>query len=183
MNRRRRQGSARAAQSARPDPLQVDDRASPTPERMRRAGPDFKRGATGQITLGDNPLDRSLARGVISKEQYLAAYKYRHHWYHCGLAERLESADLNGRFLKDPSNYSSLPKSEAQLLHRQRYREAVQTIGKIGARVLDSVVCRDVALEQMGYALGWSSRPQAYAAAVERMRMALDALRKLWGVG
>jgi hypothetical protein len=170
-------------QSTHEDPVQIDNRASPTPERMRRAGRDFKRGATGEITLGDNPLDRSLARGVISKEQYLAAYKYRHHWYHCGLAERLESADLNWRLVKDPANYCGIPKSETQLFHRQRYREAVQAIGKIGARVLDSVVCHDVALEQMGYALGWSSRPQAYAAAVERMKTALDALCKLWGVG
>jgi hypothetical protein len=183
MNRRRRQTSAPAVQSDPNNPLQVDDRASPTPERMRRAGPDFKRGAMGQITLGDNPLDRSLARGVITPGQYLAAYKYGHHWYHCGLAERLQSADLNGRFVMDPANYCVIPKSETQLFHRQRYREAVQAIGKIGSRVLDSVVCRDVALEQVGYALGWSSRPQAYAAAVERMRTALDALCKLWGVG
>jgi hypothetical protein len=44
-------------------------------------------------------------------------------------------------------------------------------------------VCREVALEQVGYTLGWSSRAQAYAAAVERMKVALDELCKLWRVG
>ena len=59
----------------------------------------------------------------------------------------------------------------------------MQTIGKIGSQVLDSVVCRDVGLEQMGYALGWGTHAQAYAAAVESMKTALDALCTLWGIG
>ena len=75
-----------------------------------------------------------------------------------------------------------MPRSENQLFHRQRYREAVQAIGKIGSHVLDWVVCRDIEFAQVGYTLGWSSRAQAYAAAVERMKMALDELCKLWGI-
>jgi hypothetical protein len=58
----------------------------------------------------------------------------------------------------------------------------VQAIGKIGSHVLDWAVCRETALEQVGYSLGWSSRPQAYAAAVERAKIALDALCRLWGI-
>jgi hypothetical protein len=44
-------------------------------------------------------------------------------------------------------------------------------------------VCRETPLEQVGYTLGWSSRPQAYAAAAERAKAALDDLCKLWGIG
>jgi hypothetical protein len=73
--------------------------------------------------------------------------------------------------------------TENQMFHRQRYREAVQAIGKIGSHVLDASVCRELALDQVGYSLGWSSRPQAYAAAAERMKLALDELCKLWGIG
>jgi len=73
--------------------------------------------------------------------------------------------------------------SEGQVFHRQRYREAVQAIGKIGSHVLDSVICREFGFEQVGYALGWTSRPQAHAAAVERMKVALDELCRLWGIG
>jgi hypothetical protein len=72
-------------------------------------------------------------------------------------------------------------KTESQLFHRQRYREAAQAVGKIGSHVLEWAVCREIALEQVGQTLGWSSRPQAYAAAVERMKTALDELCKLWG--
>src|SRR5713101_7765963 len=78
---------------------------------------------------------------------------------------------------------SGTAKTEVQLFHRQRYREATQAIGKIGSHVLDWAVCREIALEQVGYTLGWSSRAQAYAAAVERMKTALEAACKLWGIG
>jgi hypothetical protein len=55
-------------------------------------------------------------------------------------------------------------------------------VGKIGSHVLDWVVCRESRFDQVGYTLGWGSRPQAYAAAVERMKTALDELSKLWGL-
>jgi hypothetical protein len=65
----------------------------------------------------------------------------------------------------------------------KRYREAAQAAGKIGSHVLEWAVCWEVALERVGHALGWSSRPQAYAAALERMKAALDELCQLWGIG
>jgi hypothetical protein len=37
--------------------------------------------------------------------------------------------------------------------------------------------------EQVGYSLGWDSRAQAYAAAAERMKDALETLCALWGIG
>jgi hypothetical protein len=157
--------------------------ALPTPERLRRAGRDFERGDTGQITMRDSPLERALARNALTPEQYSAGQKYRHHWYHAGLADRLESIDLNRIFAIDLGGYSGMAKTESQLFHRQRYREAAQAVGKIGSHVLEWAVCREIALEQVGQTLGWSSRPQAYAAAVERLKTALDELCKLWGIG
>lgn len=168
--------------SARGRPL-VDQRAQPTAERVRRAGVDFERGDTGQITMCDSPLERALARNVITQEQYSAAQKYRHHWYHAGLADPLRSVDLDRIFAPDLGGYSGMAKTESQLFHRQRYREAVQAIGKLGSHVLDWAVCRETPFEQVGYTLGWSSRPQAYAAAAERAKTALDELCKLWGIG
>jgi hypothetical protein len=66
----------------------VERRALPTPERMRRAGADVERGHSGQITMRDAPLERAFARNAITAEQYSAGQKYRHHWYHAGLAGR-----------------------------------------------------------------------------------------------
>lgn len=168
--------------SARGRPL-VGPRAQPTAERLRRAGADFERGDTGQITMRDSPLERALARNVFTPEQYSAAQKYRHHWYHAGLAGPLGSIDLDRIFAPDPGSYSGMARTESQLFHRQRYREAVQAVGKLGSHVLDWAVCREAPLEQVGYTLGWSSRPQAYAAAAERAKTALDELCKLWGIG
>jgi hypothetical protein len=161
----------------------VERRALPTPERMRRAGPDVERGHSGQITMRDAPLERAFARNAITAEQYSAGQKYRHHWYHAGLAGHLESVDLNRVLAIDLGAYAGMAKTENQVFHRQRYREAVQAAGKIGSHVLEWAVCREVALEQVGQALGWSSRPQAYAAALERMKAALDELCQLWGIG
>jgi hypothetical protein len=185
MSRRTRQIQVemrRLPRSARGRPS-LELRAQPTAERMRRAGADFERGDTGQITMRDSPLERALARNVITQEQYSAAQKYRHHWYHAGLAGPLGSIDLDRIFAPDLGGYSGMARTESQLFHRQRYREAVQAVGKLGSHVLDWAVCRETPLEQVGYTLGWSSRPQAYAAAAERAKTALDDLCKLWGIG
>jgi hypothetical protein len=41
-----------------------------------------------------------------------------------------------------------MSRTETQVFHRQRYREAVGAIGKIGSHVMESAVCREIALEQ-----------------------------------
>jgi hypothetical protein len=161
----------------------VERRALPTPERLRRAGRDIERGDSGQITMRDSPLERAFARNAISAEQYSAGQKYRHHWYHAGLAGQLGSLDLNRVLAVDLGGYAGMAKTENQLFHRQRYRESVQAAGKIGSHVLEWAVCREIPLEQVGQALGWSNRAQARAAALERMKAALETLCKLWGIG
>ena len=135
-------------------------------------------------TLAKSPcgIARWSALTRITHHQYSAGQKYRHHWYHAGLAGQLQSVDVNRIFAADRSNFSGMAKTEVQVFHRQRYREATQAVGKIGSHVLDWVVCRETPLEQVGYTLGWGSRPQAYAAAVERMKTALDELCRLWGL-
>jgi hypothetical protein len=169
--------------SKRRTPVRIERRALPTPERLRRAGKDVARGETGQITMRDAPLERAFARGALTAEQYSAGQKYRHHWYHAGLSGGLVSVDLNRVWAVDLGAYAGMAKTERQVFHRQRYREAVQALGKISSHVLEWAVCREFALEQIGQALGWTSRPQAYAAALERMKAALDELCRLWGIG
>jgi hypothetical protein len=134
-------------------------------------------------SLREPVVVETRARKAISPEQYAAAQKYRHHWYFGGLHDHLGSLDLTRILAGHHGDYSSMARSENQAFHRQRFREAVQAIGKIGSHVLDSAVCREMPLEQVGYALGWGNRAQAYAAAAERMKIALDGLCKLWGIG
>src|SRR5215472_6459121 len=133
-------------------------RVSPwTKPRLRLLRRRWAQGAPCAIA----PLERAFARNALTAEQYSAGQKYRHHWYHAGLASQLGSLDLNRVLAVDISGYAGMPKTENQLFHRQRYREAAQAAGKIGSYVLEW----EVALDQVGQALGWSSRAQAYAAA------------------
>ena len=118
--------SARRAGRSRTGHPPVEYRALPTPERMRRAGSDFERGDTGQITMRDSPLERAFARNVVTQEQYRAAQKYRHHWYHAGLSDRLGSIDIGRIFAADLGDFSGMARTETQVFHRQRYREATQ---------------------------------------------------------
>jgi hypothetical protein len=176
-------GSARAKVGRNPAMPGARPRTEPTAERLRRAGSDFERGHSGQITMRDSPLERVFSRGVITQEQYAAGQKYRHHWYHAGLSDHLGSRDLERVWASDVWSFSGMARTEQQVFHCQRYREAVQAIGKLGAHVLDWSVCREVALDQLGNTLGWASRAQAYAAAAERLKASLDVLCKLWGIG
>ena len=168
-------------------PAPADDTRGPTPERLRRAQGfvergNLGRGRTGVVTMRDSPIERALARKNMSEPQYTAALKYRHHWYRAGLASPLSSVELNRIFACDLTNFSGMAKTETQVFHRQRYREAVQHIGMIDAAVVEQVVCQEISLEQAGYKLGWGTKAQAIAAATERMKGALDRLVELWGV-
>ena len=154
----------------------------PTAERLRPAGEDFDRGQTGQVTLRDSPLERAHRRNVITSQQFNAGVKFRHHWYHAGLSENIGSIDLNRIFARDLGGYSGMAKTEAQVFHRQRYREACRTLGLKREYVLSWAICREEPLEKIGAALGWNNRPQAIAAATELLRDGLDALALLWGV-
>ena len=155
--------------------------ANPTPERMRRAGQEHEvggeRGAVRVLTMRDAPLERALSRGAITSSQYTAGEKYRIHWHRSGL-QGLPSSDLGRIF----AGFQELNRSEKQIWHGQRYHEAKDHLGKIDAEMLDALICDETPLEQIGYWLGWHSRSSAIVAATERMKAALDGLRKLWGI-
>src|SRR6266481_5895720 len=149
----------RKSMKSRREPL-VERRALPTPERLRRAGRDFERGDTGQITMRDSPLERAFARNALTPEQYSAGQKYRHHWYHAGLSGGLVSVDLNRVWAVDLGAYAGMAKTERQVFHRQRYREAVQALGKIGSHVLEWALCRETLYA--GGSFGRRAQPSAH---------------------
>lgn len=167
--------------SKRKRPVDLEQRAQPTPERVRQADGaieigDDRRGSK-TLTMRDAPLERALSRGVISRSQYDAGVKFRLHWYRGGMAGNLKTIDLNGVFGGQGSE------TEAKLFHRQQFFHARNSIGNWGAYVLDHVVCLETPLEKVGYSLGWGSKPQAIAVATEHLKIALDGLCRLWGIG
>ena len=160
----------------------IQDKARPTAQRMHHADGAVECGWNGQITMRDAPLERALVRGAINEPQYEAGKKYRHHWYHAGLAGSIGSSDLNRVFGGDNCGFG-MAKTEAEAFHRQRYRQARDKIGPHGETFLELIVCQEVTLERAGYALGWGNKVQAIAAATQQLRGTLDALRALWGIG
>ena len=143
---------------------------------------DDKQG-TQTWTMTDSPLERLRVQDKLSKAEYEGLMKYRIHWYHGGLLPSVGSADLNRVHASDPTNVSGMAKTETQVFHRQKYREASDMIGHRALIVIDNVVLYEHPIEFGGYALGWNNRSQASAAAIEVLRDAGYRLARHWGIG
>jgi hypothetical protein len=163
------------------------DEGKPTQERLAKAEGHIEVGDDAQgtrvYTLRDSPLERLSARGGIDPREYAALMKFKQHWHHAGLQPSVGSIDLTRVFSSDPGMYSGMAKTERQVFHRQRYREAVQHIGMRAALIVERVVCAEQTLEMAGMALNWRTPAQARAAATELLRDAGYRLAQLWGVG
>ena len=160
---------------------------APTAERLRHADGQVEIGDDGQgtriYTLRDAPLDRLNGRGALQPKEYSALMKFKAHWVQAGLQPSLGGIDLARVFASDPGAYSGMAKSERQVFHRQRYREAVRHIGLRASLVVERVVCAEQTLEMAGFALNWRTPAQARAAATELLRDAGERLAVLWGIG
>jgi len=158
-----------------------------TPERAKKAGDHViggkGRGETPTLRLQDSPIDRMFNRDALSGAEYGALQKYKHHWHHAGLESQLGGTDLGRVFSSDPTSMSGMAKTERQVHHRKQYREARALLGHRGGIVTDNVVCSENSLEVAGYAIGWTNKPQAIAAATEYLRDAGYRLARLWGIG
>ncbi len=163
------------------------EQGAPTPERLAKAEGHVEIGNDEQgarvYTLRDSPLERLNARGGIDPREYSALMKFKQHWHHAGLLPSVGGIDLNRVFASDPGSYSGMAKTERQVFHRQRYREAVQHIGLRASLVVERVVCNEQTLEMAGLALNWRTPAQARAAATELLRDAAYRLAQLWGIG
>lgn len=155
-----------------------------TPERLGKAQGDFDVGNDKQggkiYTFTDDVLARTRKRGVIDARQYAAIDKFRHHWHHGGLTPTVGSVDLNRIFAPDLGSFSGMAKSERQVFHRQRYREAVQKMGMRISNVVERIACMDEKIEVVGRSLGWSHPLQARASASEMLITGGDILADLW---
>lgn len=169
------------------DPRLRDERGI-TPERASHSIDDAtewgrdERGRKTVRTMRDAPIERLLAKERLSTNQYRAAEKYKLHWYRGGLCAPLQSIDPNRVFATDTAAFSGMAKSEAQAFHRQQFRDAVQIIGVISAAILDTVVCYEQPLDQVGSMLGWHSKPRGIEATERLMQDALDRLCRHWGI-
>jgi hypothetical protein len=184
----RRTGIAASKKGVKnPEYPSIEIHGSPTEERLRRAGDNFVLGGEDRgvktYTMRDCPLDRAFKKRIISGAEHSALQKYRHHWYHAGQAPHIGSLDLDRIFSGGEGGPAGMPKSEGQVFHRQRWREAQACLGLRSAAVVDRFVCQEQNLELCGQAIGWNSKPQAIAGAAELVKDAGYRLAKLWGIG
>ena len=171
---------------ARAERRSSDDYRGATPERVQKAAGAFTVGDDKQggktWTMMDSPLERLFAQNRLSKSEYDGLVKYRIHWFRAGLQPSLGSVDLNRVFASDPSNFSGMAKSEAQVFHRQKWREACELLGHRAGLIVDNVVCAEQSALMAGMCIGWKNRPQAEAAAIEMLRDAGYRLARHWGL-
>lgn len=165
----------------------VEDPWLPTAERLAKAGIDLTIGGderTGRrYVMRDNPLDRALRKKMISGVQHSALHKYRHHWYHGGLSPILSSVDLNRIFSAEPGGMSGMAKSEGQVFHRKRWREANDALSYKSGIVVSKIVCEEESLDTAGAAIGFASKDKAITEAAKELRKAADILSELWRIG
>jgi hypothetical protein len=158
----------------------------PTPERLRHAGNAYEvaesRGSAGTMTMRDCPLERAFGRGQLEEREYQAGIKFRHHWFHAGMAGQITSLDMDRVFARDLSSMGHMPKSEKQLFHRQRYREACDEMGQRQSQAVEDCVCAEIEFEKIGRKFGFNNDPQARACAVTLIRDGLYRLAKIWGL-
>lgn len=158
----------------------------PTSERLRQSRGDFEiaesRGSSGTMTMRDCPLERIWGRNQLRPEEYQAAIKFRHHWFHSGMAGQISSLNLDGVFARDFSTMGFMAKTEQQAFHRQKFREACDKMGQRPSTAVINVVCEEKHLEGVGKKFGYNNEPQARACALTLVQDGLYRLAKLWGM-
>ena len=156
-------------------------RQGTTPERLRRAD-GHVHVENGVQYLRDDTLDRALNRKRITSRQYDAGKKYRHHWYHAGLAGNLRTS-WDGVFGSE-NMFGGMPRSEAEAFHRKQYRIGRAELEKRQCvDCIEQFVCYEIPLKTVGLnGTRWKTRLQAEAAILERIQIGLDILADCYGM-
>jgi hypothetical protein len=161
---------------------QPDDDAGPTLQRIVHAAGFYdqvgKSRSSRRIVMHDSPLGRAWMRQKVSGEEYYSLRRYLHHWEAAGLQGGLQSADLD-RILavNDPTMRSS---TERQLLHRETYYAARDSLGYRPAFVADHVVLLEYTLTEVGLLMGYQSEAHGRAKAGEILADAGHRLSVFW---
>lgn len=162
----------------------------PTPERLFKSQGCFDvadgRGGTGAITFWDRPLEKAARetkyrKPQITKRQYEAGAKFRHHWERSGMDSDLKSPELD-RVFGGGMFSCGMPKNEGEAHHRAQIRRAYEKLGADGFKFVRDVVAYDLDLSVKGFEFGFRNEAQARAAAFGSFRTLLDMLGDTWGI-
>lgn len=163
-------------------PIDATTRQGTTPERLAKANGNLHV-QNGVQYMRDSMLDCALNRRRISSKQYEAGEKYRHHWYHAGMAGNLISHNFEA-IARAEALFGGMARTENEAFHRQQYRKARRELERVEClNAVEGFVLFDTAPVDLGYALTrWKSRQQAEAAALERIQIGLHVLVGYFGI-
>lgn len=153
------------------DVLQVDPEGKEKPK------------ATGAVrNVAGTPLDRYLARKMISARQFDAGDRFREDWHFAGLTARVVQSyapKVNSSGRAD-AGYA-MPAAERQLYARQRVRGAQKQLGRL-AKPLIAVAIEELNAEDLGKTAGYKQPGQARACGMTMLRLGLDMLADHYGL-
>jgi hypothetical protein len=135
------------------------ERSDPTPERISQAETHFEVSDTLILRFQDDGLGRAFRAGLLDddKEKNRALYgvgqRYHEVWYSAGLAGFVPAMGVEPSVVVSGNDFGGLPRSQFEEGERRRYRDVVQDIGMVRARILDLVICRGFRVEVVD--LGW----------------------------
>lgn len=150
----------------------------PTPERLRKAGPQVEDfiGRSGRLTkrmLDGDVLELLNGRGSITGDQYVAGKTFYQDWYQSGLAAS-GVVDV-AREVVDGGTHK--PVSEHQLDALFRWKRAVQAIGIIHSKPIICLVLLDEPLADYGRRVFRRQHEKpATIAAITALQLGLQAL-------
>ena len=161
------------------------DKSHATIERLNKSDGHYSIGtdaARSVITMRDSSFERLQEK--LSTRQYHAGVKFRHHWYHAGMAGRLQSLDLDRVFSRDTGPNSSLPEAA---FHHKQWRGAVNCLDRISRDITQAVtwlVCEEKTLTMVGSNLIGRNRPERSQRrdAFKSLVMGLDGLVVFWSL-
>ena len=165
----------------------LDERGG-TKERLSKDA--WEVGDSGVITVRQSPIERAVKRGTFTARQGLAAERFQVHWYRASMAGQIGSADLL-KIFGTTLDFTRLGGSEQAEAHYHCWKNAIKAVrakldnagsrGDHGVRLLDLIVCREVAFQPAGEAIGFGAK-DADIMARTLMRSALNILIEQWGL-
>ncbi len=156
----------------------LDQIITPTAERLTHANDNFIIDATTRATKIQNPIARLRATGKISGPQAEAAERFYADYYAAGLAP-LGAVDYSKAIVDGTSPQGH---SDRRLAASDRYRGACASVGSaVTLRVVDRVVLRELAIEQVGRDISQRAHArEARAVAMDRLCEGLDCMAEFY---
>jgi len=155
------------------DPRLLAERALPQDGKEQNAGQPQRRPARSvTVNLSESPLGWLHARGHLSDRQFDAGEKLRADWERANLAPRItmrwDATPVAGAKRQAPA---ALNETEAQLAAKQRFRGALDHLGRDLSDIAWRTICGGEGVPVAEKNLGWPARSGKLV-----LKIALDRL-------